>query len=150
MADFIPERPASRPRRPPPPPERMAADHIGVLIGAAGLMIVGWGGLYLLISTSKPRIGAELWAFFVLLQLGVTGATIPLVRYLNVRLTLAQDEPAPGGVIIRQSVWIGLFVVLCAWLQILRALSAPIGFFLALVFVVLEVFLRSREKSVNG
>ncbi len=40
-----------------------------------------------------------------------------------------------------------LFVVTCAWLQIPRVLSWPIAFFLALIFVVVEVFLRSREVA---
>ena len=42
---------------------------------------------------------------------------------------------------------IGLFVVACTWLQIPRILSWPVAFFLALVFIVLEVFLRSRELA---
>ena len=35
----------------------------------------------------------------------------------------------------------------CAWLQMLRprVLNLPIAFFIGLVFVVIEVFLRSRE-----
>jgi Flp pilus assembly protein protease CpaA len=42
-------------------------------------------------------------------------------------------------------VWVGLFAVTCAWLQIPRVLNLPIAFFVGLVFVVIEVFLRSRE-----
>ena len=51
----------------------------------------------------------------------------------------------PGGVLVRQSIWIGLFVVMCAWLQMPRVLNLPVAFFLGLVFIVIEVFLRSRE-----
>jgi len=90
-----------------------------------------------------------------MLQLiAVVGTVIPFVRYLNVRFTPLQVEPPPGGVIVRQAVWIGLFVVICAWLQIPRALNLPIAFLLGLVFTVIEVFLvftvievflRSRE-----
>jgi hypothetical protein len=46
---------------------------------------------------------------------------------------------------VRQSIWIGLFAMLCSWLQMPRVLNLPIAFFLGLVFVVIEVFLRSRE-----
>ena len=127
--------------------ENIPADHIGILI-AALLMAVGGGlGLFVLISTSIPRLGAELWLFFILLHMTIIGVTIPIVRYFNVRLT---SFPVPGGIIVRQSIWIGLYVVIGTWLQVLRVLSLPIGFFLALVFIVLEAFLRSRELSVEA
>jgi hypothetical protein len=128
-------------------PRRMPSDHLGVLIAALLMMLGGWGGLALLIQTKPPRIGSELWGFFVLLHFAVTGTVLPFVRYINVRLTLSTVELPPGGIIVRQSVWIGLYAVICAWLQILRALSLPIAFFLALVFVVLEGFLRMRELN---
>lgn len=122
----------------------MPADHIGILIAALLMAVGGAAGLLALISTSTPRLGAELWLFFILLHMTVIGVTIPVVRYFNVQLT---RFPVPGGIIVRQSIWIGLFVVIVSWLQVLRVLSLPIAFFLGLVFVVLEAFLRSRELS---
>src|SRR5690606_18649016 len=127
-------------------PGKTPPDHIGVLIAALLLALVGWVGLYQLVTANLPRVGPR-WLFFVFLQLAVTGTVIPVVRFLNVRFTLMERELPPGGVIVRQSIWIGLFVVTCAWLQIPRVLSWPIVFFLALIFVVVEIFLRSRELS---
>ncbi len=121
-------------------------DHIGVLIAALLMALIGWVGLYQLVTTALPRVGPR-WLFFVLLHVAVTGTVIPLVRFLNVRFTPVDRELPPGGVIVRQSIWIGLFVVTCFWLQIPRVLSWPIVFFLALIFVVVEIFLRSRELS---
>lgn len=106
----------------------------------------GWFGLYQLVTTVLPRVGPR-WLFFVLLQIAVTGTVLPFVRYLNVRFTPVTVELPPGGVLVRQSVWIGLFVVTCAWLQIPRVLTPPIAFFLGLVFVIIEAFLRSRELA---
>jgi len=114
-------------------------------VAALLMMLVGWGGLYRLTMTTLPRIGGELWLFFILLLMAVTGTAVPIVRYLNVRFTPMEVEVPPGGVIVRQSIWIGLFVVTCAWLQIPRALSLPLALFIILVLVVVEVFLRSRE-----
>ncbi|MCA9914008.1 MAG: hypothetical protein KC496_11690 [Anaerolineae bacterium] len=114
-------------------------------IASVLLMLIGWGGLYQLVSHTLPRIGGELWLFFLLLQIAVTGTVIPLVRYLNVRLTPIRLELPTSGIIVRQSTWVGLFIVTCAWLQIPRALSLPLVIFLIMVFVVVEVFLRSRE-----
>jgi len=127
--------------------QSIPADHIGALLAGLAMMLGGWLGLVYLILNSPPRIGAELWLFFVLIHLAITGTVLPIVRYLNVRFTPIHVEAPSGGIIVRQSVWIGLFVVINVWLQILRVLSAPIAFFLALVFVVLEVFLRSRETN---
>lgn len=123
----------------------MPPDHSGLLIGAFLMMFIGWIGLWQLIATALPRIGGELWLFFLLLQIAVTGTVIPIVRFFNVRFTSLMHDVPPSGVIVRQSVWIGLFIVTCAWLQIPRALSIPLAMFVALVFIVVEIFLRTRE-----
>lgn len=122
-------------------------DHVGVLIASILMMIVSWGGLIQLILTTRPRIGGEMWLFFMLLQLAITGTAIPIVRYFNVRFTPVHVEVPPGGVIVRQSVWVGLLFVTYTWLLIPRALSVPVAFFLILVFVVIEIFIRSRELA---
>lgn len=124
-------------------------DHLGVLVAALVMVIAGWGGLFLLVTTTRPRIGAELWAFFLLLHLAVTGTVLPVVRYLNMLVLPEGQMPPPGGVIVRQSVWVGLYAVLCAWLQILRMLTLPVALFLPVVFIVVEVFLRLRENSLE-
>lgn len=136
---------SSRSNNTSPATPSLPPDHIGLLVAAVVMMLLGWGGLYRLMSTTLPRIGGELWLFFILLLMAVTGTAVPMVRYLNVRFTPIDVEVPPGGVIVRQSIWIGLFVVTCAWLQIPRALSLPLALFIILVLVVVEVFLRSRE-----
>lgn len=128
------------------PSEKTPPDHIGVLIAALLMALGGWWGLYYLMTTTLPRVGPR-WLFFVLLHVAVTGTVLPFVRFLNMRFTPAQRALPPGGVIVRQSVWIGLFVITCAWLQIPRVLTWPIAFFIALIFIVIEIFLRSRELS---
>ena len=124
------------------------ADHVGVLIAAVMLIVVGWGGLYYLVTTQPPRVGPR-WIFFVLLFIAVAGTAMPLLRYLNVRFTPLSQPLPPGGVIVRQSAWVGLFFVTCAWLQLPRSLTIPVAFFLGLALVVFEIFLRSRELSRN-
>lgn len=124
--------------------DKMPPDHLGVLIAGIIFMIVGWGGLFQLITTTLPRVGQR-WIFFLLLQIAITGTVLPFVRYLNVRFTPITADVPPGGVLVRQAIWLGLFAVLCAWLQIPRILNLPIAFFLGLVLAVIEAFLRSRE-----
>lgn len=127
-----------------PPPSRTPPDHAGVLAASVLLMIGGWGGLYWLVTTQIPRVGPR-WVFFVLLFVAVAATAIPLLRWLTVRVTPDSRVLPPGGVIVRQAVWIGLYVVMAAWLHIPRSLTLPVAFFLALALIVIEIFLRSRE-----
>lgn len=124
--------------RPTPP------DHTGILIAAYLMIIGGWGGIYLLITSQLPRPG-PLWVFLAVLYVAVVGTVLPFIRALNTRLTPPTRVYPSGGVLVRQAVWVGLFVVACAWLQIPRVLTPPVAFFLALALIVIEVFLRSRE-----
>ena len=94
------------------------------------------------LPTSLPR-----WTFFVLLYIAVTGTVLPFVRFLNVRFTREGGVSPAGGVLLRQSIWIGLFVVACAWLQMPRVLNPVIAFFLAFSLVLIEFFLRIRDRS---
>ena len=125
---------------------RVPPDHVGALIAALLMFVVGWGGLYLLVISTTPRVGPR-WVFFVLLQVAVTGTALPLVRWLNARLTPRAMPLPPAVVVVRQSVWIGLLAVICVWLQIPRALQLHIVVLLALVFTVLEIVLRGRELA---
>lgn len=127
-----------------PSPSHTPPDHIGVLVSAGLMMIGGWGGLYWLMTTQIPRVGQR-WVFFVLLFVAITGTAVPVVRWLNARLTPVTRILPPGGVLVRQAIWIGLYVVVAAWLRIPRSLTLPIAFFLALALIVIEIFLRSRE-----
>jgi hypothetical protein len=130
------------------PPERtdsLPPDHIGMLVTGAVMALASWIGIYLLVVNTIPRVGQR-WVFFMLLHIGVTGIALPFVRFLNVRLTPTTTELPASGVVVRQSMWVGLYVVTCAWLQIPRALSPSLGVFLALVFVGIEFFLRLRES----
>ncbi len=122
--------------------------HNGIVMAAILMALVGWGGLWLLITTTLPTAFPR-WLFFVFLYLAVTGTVLPFVRFLNMRFS-RQDALPSGGVILRQSVWVGLFVAACAWLQIPRVLNPVIAIFLAISLTVIEVFLRVRELDQSG
>ncbi len=120
----------------------------GTLIASVLLASMGWLGLFYLVQNVVPRAGAR-WLFFVLLYVAVAGSIIPLMKLVNRQLRGRYPEP-PDWVSVRQGLWLGLFVVICAWLQIPKVLNAPIAFFLALTLLVIEVFLRLRERSQQG
>ena len=123
------------------------AEYKGLLIAALFMAVVGWGGLVHLVTETRPRIGGEIWFFFILLQVAVTGTAIPVFWLLGIRSTDDDQEWAPSAVVARRGVWVGILTVSCAWLLIPRALSLPIFIALILLFAAIEVFLRNRETA---
>ncbi len=124
-----------------------AGESRGVLLASLLMFIVGWGGLAWLVMSTRPRIGGEIWLFFILLQIGVTGSAIPFVRLLSKRFSPADAPELLTGIVVRRAVWVGIIAVTSAWLLIPRYLSLPIVFILILIFGVIEVFLRNRELA---
>ncbi len=121
-------------------------EHTGVLIGGALMGVIGWIGLALLVMTSWPWPFQQ-WLFFVLVYIAVTGTSVPIAYYLNLRFTRPGHEMAPPGAILRQGIWVGMFVTTCAWLRIPRVLNWAIALLLAASLIAIEVFLRVRERS---
>ena len=117
----------------------------GLLLASLLMFICGWGGLLVLVAAARPRIGGEIWLFFILLQIAVTGTAIPLARFISRRLAPANNAVPLTGVVVRRSVWVGIIAVTCFWLMIPRYLSLPLVLIIILLFVVIEVFLRHRE-----
>lgn len=118
-----------------------AADHRGIMLAAALMAAGGWVGLWLLVTSTLPTAFPR-WLFFVLLYLAVTGTVLPFVRFLHGRFLRSGSSAS----IVRQSLWVGLFVAACAWMQIPRVLNLFIALFLGLSLIVVEVFLHMREQ----
>ncbi len=108
------------------------------------LSLAGWAGLYALLTYSPPYLWAR-WGFFVLLVSAVTGSALPLVFGAN-RLFSAANPPG-ARVILRQSLWFGIYAAVLAWLSIGRLLTFGAGLWLALGIAAIEYFLRVRETS---
>jgi hypothetical protein len=154
MTEKIPEQPIAKSqpvRKPTSQPvarpnirRRLQADRNGVLIAAGIMAGIGWVSMYQLIRTAAP-LAFPRWLFFILLYMSITGTALPLLWYLNQRFS--RTVPITGGILLRQGMWCGLFSVTVAWLQMTRALSPATGFFLALSMVVIEIFLRLRERN---
>lgn len=118
-------------------------NYIGLYLAAFLLLLGGVVGLYQLIMFQIPTIGPR-WLFFVVLVMAVTGVVVPFVHYLNRRFSRSLP---PANVLFRQSLWLGIYAAILAWLQLGRAL-APLNALLILAgLVAIEVFLRLRERS---
>lgn len=116
----------------------------GLGVTAVLLMGAGWAGLYLILTSTLPTVGPR-WMFFFTLALAVTGTALPFVWMLHKRFD--GERPATGTVLLRQSLWIALFVSLITWLQINRVFTITLGLMLAVGFLVLEWFIRLLERS---
>ena len=108
------------------------------------LMIVGWGGLYLLITQTLPYVWPR-WGFFVLALMALTGTVLPIVYFFHRRFP--GEKRADANVIARQATWFGVYGATLAWLQLGRLVTVYVVLGLAGGLVAIEYFTRLREKS---
>lgn len=114
------------------------------LPAAAILALVGWGGLAYIIFFTLPTVIPR-WLFFFLAVLALTGTVLPGVAFLNRRFP--STPPPTNSVVLRQALWVGIYLPTLAWLQIGRVLNIAMVLLLALGIVLVEWLLRLREKS---
>ncbi len=113
-------------------------------LSALVLMVVGWGGLYLLIDYTLPYVWQR-WGFFVLVMTAVSGTVLPVVYFFNRRFP--SEPPAEAYVIVRQAAWFGVYGATLAWLQLGRLVTVYVILGLAGGLAAIEYFTRLREKA---
>lgn len=113
-------------------------------LSALALVLIGWGGLYLVINMTLPFVWSR-WSFFALLLMALTGMALPIVYFLHQRFP--EDQPADENVLIRQAIWVGVYGVTLAWLQIGRLVTLYVILGLAGGLIAAEYFIRIREKA---
>ncbi|HNK64621.1 MAG TPA: hypothetical protein PKL78_07940 [Anaerolineales bacterium] len=111
---------------------------------ALALALIGWGGLYLVVSLTLPFVWPR-WGFFALLLMALTGTVLPAVFYLHQRFPT--DPPAHANVLVRQAMWVGVYGVTLAWLQLGRLVTLYVILGLAAGLMAAEYFIRYREKA---
>lgn len=113
-------------------------------LSALALIIIGWGGLYFVITMTLPLVWSR-WGFFALLLMALTGTALPIVYFLHQRFPA---EPlAEANVIIRQALWVGVYGATLAWLQLGRLVTLYVILGLAGGLIAAEYFIRIREKA---
>ncbi len=108
------------------------------------LGVLGWLGVAAVLFYTSPNGGTR-WAFFFFGMLAFTGAALPVMAFLNLRFP--SDPPASAWVVVRQAVWVGVFFLTLAWLQIGKVLTLPMALLLAAGLLLIEILLRLRERS---
>ena len=113
-------------------------------IPALILIIIGWGGLFIIITQTLPYVWAR-WGFFVFIFMGLTGIALPIVYFLHQRFP--SEPPAESNVIMRQSFWVGAYGATLSWLQLGRLVTLNVMLGLAGGLIAAEYFIRLREKA---
>ena len=113
-------------------------------ISALILIIVGWGGLYFLLTQTYPYILPR-WGLFALMLMAITGIVLPIVYFFHKRFP--NEKSTEANIIVRQAMWFGVYGATLAWLQLGRLVTVYVILGLAGGFVAIEYFIRLREKS---
>jgi hypothetical protein len=108
------------------------------------LIFSGWGGLALVVTQTLPYVWPR-WGFFALWLTALTGTALPVAYFLNLRF--GSDPPAEASVIVRQSLWVGIFGATLAWLQLGRLVTLWVILGLGGGLVAIEYLLRLRERA---
>ncbi len=109
------------------------------------LLMLGWGGLFLLMNFTQPTLWPR-WFFFFLMVLGVTGIAMPGVVFVYQRFPSSQSPEQQ--VIVRQSLWAGIFVAVMIWISLGQVFNFTLAILGLIGITVIEVFLRLRERSI--
>jgi len=123
---------------------RMFPKFQNVLITSIVLALAGWLGLFFLFQFTTPLLGPR-WAFFFLFIFALSGTSLPIVYFFNLRFF--SEPPANAVVLIRQSIWVGIFFDLLAWLQLGRVLNSILALILAVGIIIVENLIRMAERS---
>jgi len=108
------------------------------------LMIIGWFGLFFLIFYTLPTVGPR-WLFFFFIVLALTGTALPVTAFINRHFSSL--PPPTHGVVVRQALWLSIYLSTLTWLQIGRVLSLTLVILLAVGFTLIEFLLRMSERS---
>jgi len=115
-----------------------------VLITSIFLAAVGLVGLVILVLMTVPTLGPR-WLLYFLVTLLFSGLALPAIYYLHLRFP--SNPPATARVLIRETLWVGIYVDLILWLQFGRVLNFALAIFIALGLIFIEILIRWRERS---
>ena len=115
-----------------------------LMIAAAILTLIGWSGLYLLLTQTLPTLGPR-WLFFFLLTLALTGSSLPFVWLLQRRF--GRQGPASSSVLLREAILVGLYGAVCLWLRVNRSLTVALAVLLAVGLLAIEWILLALERT---
>ena len=103
-----------------------------------------WGVVQLPITNPSQVV------FFALLFIATASTVMPPVAYLNARFAQDSNPRTHRSRFVRQSIWLGIFVVIAGWLQTRRILTVTLALILVAVLALTETFLITREGPLTS
>jgi hypothetical protein len=115
--------------------------------------------LELVRATAQQRVDAGtllaaantevLIAFLASVVVAVTGLAMVPLYYVNKRFNPPgfRDQPPVFLSVLRQSLFVGLWVAFCLWLQMNRTFGVAVAVLAAAVLVLFELVLQIRERA---
>lgn len=125
--------------------EQPSPNYSGLMLAAILLSTAGCGGLFLLLTGTRPTLGPR-WLFYFLGTAGITGIALPFLWLLNKRFH--PETPALPLVLLRRALFVGLYAAICIWLEMNRMLNLSLALLLALGLIGIEWFLHLVERSI--
>lgn len=108
-----------------------------------GLALAGWVGL-VYFTYNNPPTGSNRWIVVAVLWPTVLFTLLPGVHWLHQRIS------GPEGALsrsLRQCALAALYVCICLWLRMVRALNWANALLLILLFVLTDILLASRTTD---
>lgn len=114
------------------------------MLYAALIAVSSWLGIWGLIHLPVTDLTRVL--FFLLLFFAIASTAMPPIAYLNARFGRCRNQRTFQARFIRQSIWLGLLIVVLGWLQMRRILTTTVAMIMAAVFALTETYLLTRER----
>lgn len=108
------------------------------------LLLIGWGGLLAVVYYTLPTVWPR-WGFFALWVAALTATAFPILYFVNTRFSAEKLEM---GVVVRRSLWVGVYGATLAWLQLARLVNVYVFLGLAFGLLAIESLLRLRERAL--
>jgi hypothetical protein len=124
----------------------------GAILSSILVAVLSWVCLGFLVNYTSPGTFTQP-AFLLLLFVALMASFIPIAFYLNRRfaspesgedsaLSLSEDSAVRA---VRQSGSAALFLVICAWLRMIRFLNWPVALLLLAALVSIEILILTRH-----
>jgi len=142
-------------------------NYLGVGLLGVVCVVAGIGGLWYVLSTLYPNgmsaadrplpQPAGAWAYLAeldsgvmlmfcgLVALTVTGISLPFTWFLNRRFT--RDSAPRPLVIVRQAVWVGVWIAALLWLRANQTFNVPLMLITAGALALVELLLLLRQRG---
>ena len=107
------------------------------------LIALSWLGVVYILYSTRPE-GVNLWLFFLALFASFLTTSTPFAYYLHFRFAASKPERSRMLRALREGALVGFLIVLCAWLQMIRALNWMNGMIIFGILALLETFLLAK------